>query len=992
MRRFRRPRPLLTLLAILGLGWTPMVVVAQEAAAPPVLCLDVTRDFRIQDNDAQQTLTMFREMMRQSLLIAARHDFGLVTRDQVLGDAMPESGAMQAYELAIEPGEPNKITLLVGHQAPRKAVGSFEWSSQGIGRYRFWYAAWEEKSRTEMPKLLAAAGFTAKPLTWKDDAPVPEDVETLLQEMTYLAQFRAAQKLHALMREDGESPARLAAISRCYAHLAMLTEVHWSQERHVFLGRAALYAQRLAARLPNNSMALWNRAYLYSLGGMHLNAIQDLDTAEQASDRAASVMPYWIEVGKLNARCDMNGLVDLKSREPKAAQLCDLLRYHAVEQSGDHNHAVAMALEVLPGLPECFRIHDGLCQNGGVSVLHGATMQAPQVFAETLHARLGEIDELPAGVKRRVKEASSGGGILGNLFGDDESPVREFKLRVRLIKALRDATLATSPAPKPDAKSKAKPAVLPAASDFDLHEPSWAVLAKAIEEISFLHAMRRVTFEDDGLGVDAEESIALFQPLVVSHPYRSFLETCSWDNEIRTAATKKLQAALNTDTTPIHARPLIDAVWQMDKESAQKLYNAAWAARSNTLFDLAVRHRLSPDSDESTAYTLSIAMPFAPLGRMIKIRDSWHEVKDKAAEWEQDAQSWPKVLRTLGAKYRQLQQWDAAERCLKRAIEVDPSRENYLGLAYVYRDQDKEDLWLSTLEEFLQKPDYALGHANIRVYISDQYSQRREWEKAAPYANEAAESWAAWAMLSAARVNEALEDFETAEQWYANASERYRGSALEWYFYCRRTGQGRLDEAMALADNAIDEKAEFGDINIATYYTLADQHDEAVKYLVSMFEYSENPTFAMLAALAAHSAGDAKRRDELLNAAKQAVAKDPGDKPRTDLVAVADMFLENFKHDQPAPLDLTIVEKLPMQRTTWEEATFRYIIGKYLAFAGQKDEAICQFKFIVAIPEPAADERTLAAVELRTLGVKPEEYLGLLRTGFPPNEEAGAEN
>ncbi|MDZ4780272.1 MAG: hypothetical protein SGJ19_08475 [Planctomycetia bacterium] len=984
MKRVGRTLPFAGLVAILCCSWATSPAAAQTAAEPPVFCLDITHNFRVMDNGGETQVTIIREMARQAMLIAARHELGQITRDAVIGDTMPTSGAYSTWLLDFEPEEPNKITLFSGQKPPLKEQGSFTWSTKGVNRYRLMYASWEEKSRTEFPALLSKAGVKGAPLTWKPEAAVAEDIEPLLEQMTLISQFRAARKLHTSMREDGESPARLAALVRCYANLGVLTETHWSQERHVYLARSVLYGQRLVAKQPENASALWHRGYAYSLSGMHQNALEDWEEAEKAPDRAGAALPYWIEAAQHNVRSDLDALAQLKAREPKGAQLCDLLRYHVVEQSDGANYIVTMALETLPNMPECYRIHDGLCTFGGVSVKHGATAQAPQILASTIYTRLDEIDDLPPAVKKRVKEGTGGGGILGNIFGEDESPEKEFKLRNKVIKALWDAS---DVAAKPDPKN-AKPS-------FDTSEPSWAALGKMINEVSFLQVMRRITFESDSLAVDPEQSVAFFRPLVAQHPYRGFLDTRNWDLDEKLAAVKTLQGSIDYDTLEIHASPLYHTIWACDKEAGKLLYDAAWSHQSNTLWELVVRHRLSPQNDEDSAEIMKVAMPYSPLGRLLQIEDQWDQVKEHAADWERESQSWPLVLRALGLRYSNEQQWDAAERCFQRAVEVDPSLESHRSLAAMYRKRGDKDRWLATLEAYLDKPDYGLGHAQVRVQIADAYAYDREWDKAVPYANEAAETWAGWALSSAGCTHEALEDFETAEQWFANLSERYRSSALEWYFFCRRTGSGRLDEAMEMAESASVERGTLDNADLGTFLVLQDQPAEAVDLFLVAFERNEwHADYGLSAAFAAHAAGDYQRRDEILQMVKEKspsyVVSGPNT-PRTDLLGLTDMMIAGFDGEKAKPLDIAAVEKLPFERNKLAEISFRYFVGKYEMIAGEKAEAIRQFKIAVASPEPADNERTLAAVELRTLGVAPEDYLGLLRTGFPVKEGPSAE-
>ena len=51
------------------------------------------------------------------------------------------------------------------------------------------------------------------------------------------------------------------------------------------------------------------------------------------------------------------------------------------------------AKDLLSYDPECFRAHDVMCQVGGVSNLHVATMYAPQVLTEVVPRRKVAFDD-----------------------------------------------------------------------------------------------------------------------------------------------------------------------------------------------------------------------------------------------------------------------------------------------------------------------------------------------------------------------------------------------------------------------------------------------------------------------------------------------------------------------------------------------------------------------------------------------------------------------
>ena len=106
----------------------------------------------------------------------------------------------------------------------------------------------------------------------------------------------AVRELHAAIRQDGESPARLGALVRGYAHLGVLNEYLWTSAHKVFKARAFLYAQRLIAQDPDSPWGLWHRAYIEALAGLHKRALDDLAEARKlARGRGAPKVPAWAD-------------------------------------------------------------------------------------------------------------------------------------------------------------------------------------------------------------------------------------------------------------------------------------------------------------------------------------------------------------------------------------------------------------------------------------------------------------------------------------------------------------------------------------------------------------------------------------------------------------------------------------------------------------------------------------------------------------------------
>ena len=348
--------------------------------------------------------------------------------------------------------------------------------------HRQWLVDAEALSRTAYVEALEKCGFQGKANELHNERGVPEEIEKNLAEMVFTSQFIAVRRLHELLRTDGESPARLGALVRGYANLGVLTEFHWHPEHKVFKARALLYAQRMVARDAQSPEALWHRAYALALTGLHLPAMEDLAAAEKAWKEAnegnRGVRPGWVDLIDALCRFDSKRL----SAEPTDArwsQLADLLRFLAVEMSGERTMKVATALAILPKMPECYRIHEGVCAYRGVSTGHRATTEWLQIVGRTLYPRLAAMPGLPEPVAK----------IVGDVAPDAlaENMGEEFQTRAAVTRALLE-----SGKPQPAAGGKKGKPKAPSA---DGGEPSWAALGLMIRELSFVQVWRRADFE-----------------------------------------------------------------------------------------------------------------------------------------------------------------------------------------------------------------------------------------------------------------------------------------------------------------------------------------------------------------------------------------------------------------------------------------------------------------------------------------------------------------
>ena len=295
---------------------------------------------------------LFRELARQAVLIAARDELGLPTRDKVLGEPLPDD------EQAIIPAV--DVTTTIDDKG-RGQIALWKQLANGfeiVARHDFVLPAGDRienvsqqahsLSRKGLPDTLKKAGFQGKVRPKATTQSVAPAVEQQLDRFDLLSQFANVRALHAEIRTAGESPELLGALARGYANLGTLCECLWCQANKVFHARALLYAERLVELGKETSRAHWNRAYVRALVGLHKSALADIDAARKSG---GNVPPWGLAIEKF-CHSDDAALAAL-STERTATFLPVFLRLLLAAHSSSQQLRQQAAQRVLQQQPYC---------------------------------------------------------------------------------------------------------------------------------------------------------------------------------------------------------------------------------------------------------------------------------------------------------------------------------------------------------------------------------------------------------------------------------------------------------------------------------------------------------------------------------------------------------------------------------------------------------------------------------------------------------------
>ena len=873
-----------------------------------------------------------RELMRQALLISARDELGLATRDEVLGDAIA-ANALAASDVELVTvfhtveGKLSPAVIRRGEGALSQTLFDRDMGYNNPPRHdrRNTAEIAEELSRTEFPAMLKQLGMEGKPNAFQPDAGLPAGVEDRLSHLAYTDIFAAIRDLHEAMRTGGESPVRVAGLARGYTLLGLLTEHHWHPAHKVFKAGALLYAQRLVARDPKGAFALWHRAFAEALIGLHKDAEADIALARERAKAENKPNPAWAELLDAYASYD---IVRMTVEQGPLSPLAALLRLMAVEYPVMEDLTLLAARDVLALAPECYRAHDAMCRVGGVSNSHQATTAGPKILASTLRQKLLALETLPEAVKKRVENAEGGETSISKLL---------------------------SQAGEPGA---------------DSGEPSWAVLGRLVRETQFVHVFRRLYFMHFAWCVPVDEFWASSVPSVADHPYRPYLETMVGDRQKAKQSLADLIDHLDVTNIELSAYTMLEAIFR--SEHPNKLVSWTFAVRhlDYNAHDLCAAVEHSDGLARSThAETLLKFSPRCAYAKATLIENYWERAKPHIAEWEQDANKSPAILAALARRYTELGKYDDAHRALVRYIRFSPDFWAYDQLAKNYKERGDLEHWQSTLEEFLAKTeDHGLSHARVNVQLANHFIELKQWEHATRFAEAAATSGAAWAMMCAERCAEGREDWTAAESYAQQVAQRYPEEGwANWFFFCKRTGHGDLQSARVFAEQHLQSIAPRPGLGaqgpVGYFYWLSGDTKKAMTWFRKAYESTPNFNTCLSLIWLGDEIGDTETRDEAVRSLLKNYRRNS---PRT--CQIYEILRRTFGQPQPVSVDLKAVARILQTVPPVFQGLNAFVVGHYLKNHGKAGDARPYLKNAIKLPGLHQWAQVLAAEALGGLG------------------------
>jgi tetratricopeptide (TPR) repeat protein len=840
-------------LVVVSIAATPA---AEKHAAPARDIVFLTfRELNHIDAHDRPAPFLARELVRQAFLIAARDACGLLTRDAALREEISDAPAARVapFELFCTVEFPKKL-FDVCYTLSRKdsaAEKLWEWKF----RTDIYSPAMitnladiaEGLSRGKFKDVLKQEGLGKPVPPARDFAGVPRDAQEQLWEWNEIAVLSALRRIHAEIRAKGESPELLAGLAVGYANLGSLTEYYFSPAHKAFSARALLYAERLLRETDGSAWALWHRAYVRAMVGLHNQGLSDIQAAKKLEGRLPARHPFWTD--DLDSFCQgklRRMLEQAKTRDRR--RLARYLNLQAVMYSSMNAVTIPASEAMLEECPDCLRAADALCATTQIGPMRLVTGTAFPLYSKTLRGRLPDVHGFPASLAKRLREAKPGAALQENEIED------EVDFRVQLVGDIKAET----------------------SSGRDASEPSLALLGQVIEETQFVQLVRRIQLEGYVWAIPTAQTVATYRPLCAHHRYAAFLDLYSREKVESFKAALSLKQAVDPSELGLVEAWFLNWLRYSYSGIATPWVTIAWCHAdpvwSDEMSGIPQGIAGPPDDKKYNGPHMDMMWQTSsklPAAYAIQVERNWKKAKFYAATVESDFAEDPIVMSALANRYFRLKQFDDAERCAKRKISSSPDYPIYETLAAIYKERGDMVKWKETLVKALDLPAMSLEQASIRDKIAHYHMNRKEWKEAVGFADAAAESYSAWSMMTACRCHEMLGEWAKAEALIRATSERYDSSATEWMLWCHRTGHG---DANAADDCARKEFESLGTSlapltlqRVGVYYLLKKEPEKALAVFKRAYEQAHNAYDAMHAATVADSLGKAADRDQLLS-------------------------------------------------------------------------------------------------------------------------------
>jgi tetratricopeptide (TPR) repeat protein len=955
------PRGFLLFRLLWLLTLLPAVVLADAPATQPTPIVQLTaQPDRFLDHDNHFGNMLLRELQRQAVLIAARDELGLGTRDIVLREPFVAHGTNGAttvlFESRVWKNDQAQICLsrfdgtqpvdaysLADLQVDSpKNVGQ-QWVSFKVARgptidYADFATKCEEASRGSYLKALLVekvlGGYTANPIPWVAvGTAAPADPMALerLNSFDVFSQYLAIRLLHRQIRSSGASAERVGALVRGYANLGVLTHDQWSRGNKVFLARALLYAQRLVVHENQSAASLNVRAYARAFTGLHAAALADLDDAAAKPEGAKP--SAWVALVRGYCRFDPDPLEEVIAAGP--------WNYRQVASFLD----ARVSADNFPAIDFKLAIDRALTSYPGIFVLapdspDGGDANNPKPS----DAMINQLPVLMHDVLKNAELPSSASYAVRQLKPGDDS--------FRIIASLRDRLIsATTKTP------------------LETNEPSFGVLADLVEEQEMLAILHRAqSSRANGVGTgDVHRLADNASPILKGHPWGPYVDALAVETNGEDPRLTKLVAKIkdrdpgpwvddamnHIDNMPNDAVNLANALRERARLTADSLVDDF--TYSGDPVYLARLLKTSPYSATLMQAWLR-SMPAVRINREPKMYDSTIQ------RVEEDFANRPDVMVAASDWCNTRGDFDRSLKLLQKTDQIEPSVDVCTRLSRLDRRLGNREQSISEMMRAVKLANDPNQTCNVYQQLAVDLIEDHRYDEALSCVQLSSDTPNSRSWQLMARCYEAMGQYDSADECLRQQVTADPPSISQHYMWAKRLGRKDLKEIRRKAQLTFAQPTEFMP---EFFMSMAEDqehkaYDTLRRYRGSMDDAYE---FAQLAILAKQQHEDASLTDALN--AMQSATNDSFGTAFKSLAQSKDIAVGIIAFDQWVGRQLYD-----------EDAVDWYsLAGRYLLAMGHAPEGKAYLIRAVRQPAHEAQDYYLAWRELLKIGENPQKLM-----------------
>jgi tetratricopeptide (TPR) repeat protein len=946
--------PIRTIAAV-SPGDLPVVPVVQLTVQPPRFLL------------ARKSCVgnaLLRELQRQAVLIAARDELGLGTRDMALREPFAPHGASGVTTVLIETriarnqmaqiclarfdgNQPKDPYALADLQVDQSQNTCQQWAGFAIKRdplvnYLEFVAQCEKASRTSYLDALRAekilGDFQPRPIHWASgDAPADAQALKYLRRMDVFSQYLAIRQLHAQIARDGASVDRLSALVRGYANLGQLTSNQCSQADKVFFARSLLYAERLVVHENSSPASLYVRAYSRAFAGLHAAALSDLDAAGKQN------APPWADLVAGLCRYDPAIIEQALATGPwQYRQLATFL-------------AAVVADDDFPAAFEQDAVNRALGNYPGMFAL--ALLSTDAGDAATPRPSDQVVNAVPVLMEDALKEYPLPHAVrqaVGWLTPGDDSYQQVASVRDRLDAAALRVPCETA-------------------------EPSLGVLADLIEQQEMVGVIHKAqTLHNNGsAGSDGAKFVSSVQPILKVHPWGPYVEALMIDQSTDAEGFRKKLSEIKDNTPGVWVEEAMDELGLSDTDSnsepAQPWAKAANLSADSLVDDYTPATASAKAINHDLVRYLSLMQKTSP--HSATLMEAWlrampaHRVERDKPMYEQamarvqtEFADRPAVMLAACDWCEQRGDFQRSLNLLQRIDSIEPNGEVCERLAKTVRHLGRHEEAIADLMRGITlasgpSPDNGSLYQRAACYLID--DGRYDDALAAIQMSADAPTPRVWQLM--ARCYEAAGRLEDADECLRQQALADPAASVQYYLWARRLDRRDANGIRCKAAAAV---AQPGDsIEPAFYLNLADDREaRAVDVLTKNFDkLSDAFDFAQVMILAKKQGNSA-----LFSRATAAMKTrnlsnfEFGDQLKL-LAAAADL-----------PAGMSVFDDWANRQLDDENAVDWYsLAGRYLVAAGHVAEGKAYLARAVRCTPRERENYYLAWRELKKMGEDP---------------------